>query len=178
MDREPTTARLRVGRIARLRARRSGAQAKHGSAAPAPAVPDAARAPEPTGLGDLSRVTATLARHGHEVRVADRTQPGDVPAATARQALLVLGDVAAVLVRCAGSDQLVSVRVRTEDDQLVVAVQTLPAGPRPKPIVLAARDEQLLRRRVESAAGRATVRTTHGGNWIVMARLPLRAGSG
>jgi hypothetical protein len=178
MDRDPSTARLPGGLLSRLRAgRRSQRPGRPTGDAGSP-VPDAAvadRAPAPHDLADLSRLTTALARHGHAVRVSDRTVPGDVPVATARQGRLVLDEIAAVLVRCAGSDQRVSVRVRTEDGHLVVGVQTLPAGERPKPIVLASRDEDAIRRRAESAGGRATVRTTHGGNWIAMARIPLRS---
>lgn len=176
MDPDPTTARLRAGRLSRLRAGRSRARTTQGADAPSP-VPEAAVSDgaAPTGLADLTRVVATLTRHGHEVRVTDRTVPGEVPAATSRRGRLVLDDLVAGLVRRAGSEQRVSIRVRAEDEQLLLVVQTLPAGERPKPIVLEARDEDLVRRRVEAAGGRTTVRSTHGGNWIAIVRLPLRA---
>lgn len=177
MDRDPTTARFAAGRLARLRAARARPAARGGDGASSPVPPAAVADGDEAGpgLGDLTRLTAALTRHGHDVRVADRCAEGTIPDTVARQGLLVLEDIVTVLVRCAGSDQRISIRIRTEDEQLLIAVQTLPAGDRPKPIALAARDEDVIRRRAESAGGRATVRTTHGGNWIAMARLPLRA---
>lgn len=179
MESEPTSAPLRAGHLARLRGRRAaarGLRVDDGALVP-PAAAAVAAPPGPAAprtLADVPRLVSVLTRHGHAVRVSDRTGEVPVPAAVALVGCLVVEDLVAVLVRCAASDQRVHVRLRTEDDELVVAVQTLPDGDRPKPLVLTPRDEQALRRRIEGAAGRATIRTTHGGNWLAMARLPLR----
>ncbi|MEV4420607.1 hypothetical protein AB0L40_11630 [Patulibacter sp. NPDC049589] len=179
MDPEPTVAPL-AGRMARLRARGSRGAATRAAdrdaavaaVVPVGAGPVAAVTAGPSGI-DVSSVVAVLSRHGHEVRVTDRADEGVVPASVARHCHQLLADVTAALVRHAGGDLRVDVRLRTEDEQLVLAVQTLAVGDHPRPLELGARDEDLLRRRVEAAAGRATIRTTHGGNWLAMARLPL-----
>lgn len=173
MDPDPTTARLATGRVARLRSRHARTAERPGASSAVPFAAPAADASGPKDLSDLSVLAALLTRHGHAVRVSDRTEPGTVPVAASRLAYLVLEDVVAVLVRRAASDQRIHLRVRTEDGELIVAVQTLPDGDRPKPLALGAHDEATVRRRVEGASGRATIRTTHGGNWLAMARLPL-----
>lgn len=179
MEPEQTSARLRGGRLARLRGRRASAAAPDSRAVDAALVPPAAsadaapRPEEPRTLADVPRLVQTLTRHGHEVRVSDRTGDEQIPRDVARVGYLVVEDLVAVLVRRAAADQRVHVRLRTDAGELVVAMQTLPDGDRAKPFVLAARDEEMLRRRIEGAAGRATIRTTHGGNWLAMARLPL-----
>ncbi|MDO9408283.1 hypothetical protein [Patulibacter sp.] len=177
MDPDPTTARLAPGRLARLRSRRSRATGAPAAGPSDVAVPSEARhedAPAgPPGLADAGRLLAGLTRQGHAVRVSDRTTSDEVPAAVDRAAYLVLAQIVGVLSRCAASDQRVHVRIRTEDGALVLGVQTLPAGDRPKPLVPGPREEAAIRRCVEHASGRATLRTTHGGNWLAVARLPL-----
>lgn len=176
MESESSSAPLVAGRLARLRGRRASAERTitgAGAVAPVPRAPADVPAAGRT-LADVPRLVAALTRHGHSVRVSDRTGDERIADGVAQLACLVVEDLAAVLVRRAASNQRVHVRLRTEGDDLVVAFQTLPDGDRPKPVVLAARDEEMLRRRIEGAAGRATIRTTHGGNWLAMARLPLR----
>lgn len=179
MESEPTSAPLRAGRRSWLRGRRAAAAAQGPvdvdevlvppAATAAAATPDAPRA-----LGDVPQLVSALTRHGHTVRVSDRTGDEPIPLAVSRLGYLVVEDLVSVLIRRATADQRINVRLRTEDGELVVAVQTLPDGDRPKPLVIAPRDEEMLRRRIEGASGRATIRTTHGGNWLAMARLPLR----
>ncbi|WP_026911998.1 hypothetical protein [Patulibacter minatonensis] len=175
---EPGAARLVAGRLGRLR--RSATRGADDAEATAGAVPadpatvavDRSATSDPRTIADLSTIETLLARHGHQVRVSDRTVPGEVGTAAARAAYLVLEDVAMTLVRRATGDQRVNIRIRCEGEHVVIAVQTLGTADRPRPLVLTPRDEDTLRRRIEGAHGRATLRTTHGGNWLAMARLP------
>jgi hypothetical protein len=174
MDPDPTAARPALRGLARLRRRRATDRPVADGGAEVPfAVPAVPTPDAPRGLSDVSSLVAVLTRQGHVVRVSDRTAPGTVPSSAARAGYLVLEEVVAILVRRAATHQRIHVRIRTEDDELVLAVQTLPEGDRVRSFVLGERDEAALRRRVEAAAGRATIRTTHGGNWLAMARLPL-----
>lgn len=176
MEPDPTTARLPHGRLARLRSLRSAGRTSTAEpvvrTVPRPSPGDSVP-PAPRGVADAERVVAALARQGHTVRVSDRTIPGEVPNAVDRAGRVVLEEIVSVLGRCATSDQRVHVRIRTEDGELVLGVQTLPEGDRPRPLALGTRDEAAIRRSVETASGRATMRTTHGGNWLAVVRLPL-----
>lgn len=172
MEHDPTTARLAHGRLARLRSLRARTRTAPTEVVADP-VPGPATPTVPRGLADAGRVVAALTRQGHAVRVTDRTSPGDVPVAADRAARVVLEEIVSVLGRCATSDQRVHVRIRTEDGELVLGVQTLPEGDRARPLTLGPRDESAIRRCVDGAAGRATIRTTHGGNWLAVVRLPL-----
>ncbi|CAB4936686.1 unannotated protein [freshwater metagenome] len=175
MEPDPTTARLAHGRLARLRSLRSAVRTSKPEpvvrAVPRPPAADASAVAG--GLADAARVVAALTRQGHAVRVSDRTAPGEVPSSADRAGRVVLEEIVSVLGRCATSDQRVHVRIRTEDGELVLGVQTLPEGDRPRPLTLGPRDEAAIRRSVETASGRATMRTTHGGNWLAVVRLPL-----
>ncbi len=174
MDHEPTAARPALRGLSRLRPRGTARRRTSPDPVAVPFALQAEAAPDaPEGLDAVPALVAVLTRQGHIVRVSDRTAPGSVPAATGRTAYLVLADVVDVLVRRAVSHHRIDVRLRTEDGELVLAVQTLPEGDRVRPFVLRDHDEDALRRTVAAASGRATIRTTHGGNWLAMARLPL-----
>jgi hypothetical protein len=194
MDALPTTAPA-SGRLARLavRARRTAAVDLAGAPSP-PATVDLAGAPVQSAAIDLAGAppqpaatpvaarampsavacaVAALERRGHVVRVTDRTAPGELSPGSARIAQLVLQDVVSALSRGATGALNVTVRLRTDRGELVVSVQTLRPVGRPGTGLPGERDEQTLRRRIEAAGGRATIRATHDGNWLASARLPL-----
>jgi hypothetical protein len=175
MEHDPSTARIASSRLGRLRALRTRSMrvADDGAVPPEAVAVEAGAPGRAKGLDDVPALASVLTRHGHVVRVSDRTEPGELSPAAGLRGYLVLEDVVGVLARRAASDQRVHLRMRVEAGELIVAVQTLPEGPRSTPFTIAPRDEAALRRRIEGAKGRATIRTTHGGNWLAMARLPL-----
>jgi signal transduction histidine kinase len=174
MSADPTTTRLPTSPLARLATlgRRSGAPVADGPAAAVRAdTVDAPRAP--TGVPDVAGLVGVLERRGHVVRLTDLTAPGEVPDRAAGLVQLVLQDVVSALGRSAATDLNVTVRLRTDGGTLVLSVQTSRPVGAPRLAPPEARDEAALRRRVEGAGGRATLRATADGTWMAGARLPL-----
>jgi signal transduction histidine kinase len=85
----------------------------------------------------------------------------------------VFQDSVDLLVRRAPSPQRLDLRVRVDDGQLLVSMQSVGVDPDSTPMELTAHDLGPLYRRIEAAGGRTTVRSTQNGNWIAIARLPL-----
>jgi signal transduction histidine kinase len=140
-----------------------------------PADPSSVRdvSPDEKGLGHVFELVAELERAGHDARLTDRTTPDEVPPAVGHQAYLVFRDSVDLLVRRAPSPQRLGLRVRVDDGQLLVSMQSVGVDPHATPMELTAHDLGPLYRRIEAAGGRTTVRSTQNGNWIAIARLPL-----
>lgn len=130
-------------------------------------------APDEKGLAHVPELVDELERAGHDARLTDRTAPGEVADAVGHQAYLVFRDSVDLLVRRAPSAQRLDLRVRVDDGQLLVSMQSVGVDPQSTPTELTARDLGPLYRRIEAAGGRTTVRSTQNGNWIAIARLPL-----
>jgi signal transduction histidine kinase len=129
--------------------------------------------PDEKGLAHVPELLRELERAGHDPRLTDRTAPGEVPPAVGHQAYLVFQDSVDLLVRRAPSPQRLDLRVRVDDGQLLVSMQSVGVDPEATPMELTAHDLGPLYRRIEAAGGRTTVRSTQNGNWIAIGRLPL-----
>ncbi|WP_210491839.1 hypothetical protein [Patulibacter sp. SYSU D01012] len=168
---------LRPGghRLGRLRPRRARARTEAPAAATAPPPLPRARAEAgPRTIADLPLLVARLRGLGHTAWLEDHTGDAAVPAALSATVFCVLDETVEAIRRDGRPGQTLSIRVRVEDDALVVSVQN---GGRLRVEAPDLDDADLapLRRRIDAAGGDATVLPTAAGYWIAIARFPLDA---
>jgi signal transduction histidine kinase len=124
-------------------------------------------------LDDVPGLVGAIERAGHTIGFSDRTPGAVVPEDLSRAGYLILRDSAALLIKRAPCPQRVQLRVRVDQDELVLSMQSTARDDDAPEFVLGAHDLRPLHARITAAGGRMVVKTTSAGNWLTIARLPF-----